>query len=57
MVTATEFYTLKDAANRYLTEDDYGVPEDRGCLRTLIFDHNHAVIYNLDICITYYSCH
>ena len=27
MVTATEFCILEDAANRYLTENDYGVPE------------------------------
>jgi hypothetical protein len=27
MVTAIEFCTLEDAANWYLTENDYGVPE------------------------------
>ena len=40
MVTTTEFCTLEDAANWYLTENDYGVPEIEAIMAK-IFGNNH----------------
>jgi hypothetical protein len=40
MVTATKFCALEDAVNRYLTENDYGVPEVE-VIMAKIFGNNH----------------
>jgi hypothetical protein len=39
MVTTTKFRALEDAANQYLTENDYGVPEV-GAIMAKIFGNN-----------------